>query len=157
MATEQQLERFIQLSQTLNSRLVRPASGEWPDVDLTMGQLRTLVFLAEGPRRMSEIAASLGTSLSSTTSMVERLVGRQLVGRKQDPEDRRVVMCHLTSLGRQDLERFWRLRQSRIRSLAELLTEDEFEQVVSALQVVADALARRESHQRASETAAPST
>ena len=118
MATPRQIERFVELSQLLNSRLVRPGANEWPDVELTMSQLRTLLFLTECPRRMSEIAVALGSSLSSTTSMVERLESKDLVARQQDPDDRRVVMCHLTPLGRRDVEHFWRLRQSRLRTLA---------------------------------------
>ncbi len=142
MTTDEQIERFIRLSQSLHSRLVRPGAEEWPDVELTMGQLRTLVLLAERPRRMSDIAASLGTSLSSTTSMIERLETRELVARMHDPDDRRVVVCRITSMGHDDLERFWRLRQSRIRALAGLLRHDEFEHVIGALQIVSDALAR---------------
>ncbi len=144
MVTEQQIEQFIRISRSLNARLVRPGAEEWPDVELTMSQLRTLVFLADGSRRMSEIAASLGTSLSSTTSMIERLESKQLVTRSQHPDDRRVVMCQLTQLGRENLERFWRFRQSRIRSLAKLLTSDEFDMVTGALKVVADALKRND-------------
>lgn len=144
MATDEQIERFMRLSQSLHSRLVRPGAEEWPDVELTMGQLRTLVLLAERPRRMSEIASSLGTSLSSTTSMIERLESRYLVARMHDLDDRRVVMCQITSLGHDEIERFWRFRQSRIRALANLLERDEFELVIGALQVVSDALARSE-------------
>lgn len=154
MTTDQQIKRFVELTQSLNSRLVRPGVGEWPDVELTMGQLRTLVLLAERPRRMSEIAASVGTSLSSTTSMIERLESKDLVARQQHPSDRRVVICRLTTTGREKLEQFWRLRQSRIRALAGLLTNDEFELVIGALQIVSDALARNDQRQSARESVA---
>lgn len=144
MASEEQIERFIQLSQSLGARLSRPDADEWPDIELTMSQLRTLILLTARPRRMSDIAASLGSSLSSATSMVERLESKGLVEREHDPEDRRVVMCHLTMLGRADVERFWRLRQSRMRAVAGLLTGEELERVLSALQLVADAVTRTE-------------
>jgi DNA-binding MarR family transcriptional regulator len=142
MVTDEQIERFIQLSQALGARLSRPDASEWPDIELTMSQLRALILLINCPRRMSEIAASLGSSLSSATSMVERLESKGLVERRHDPDDRRVVMCHLTPLGRADIEQFWRLRQSRMRSVAHLLTPDEIERVIAALQVVADAISR---------------
>lgn len=140
--TEQQVQQFVQLTQALGRQLGRPGAEEWPDIELTMSQMRTLLFLTEQPRRMSEIAANLGSSLSSATSMIERLESKELVERRHDPNDRRVVMCHLTNLGHRDIERFWRLRQSRIRALAHLLTPDEFEQVISALQVISNALDR---------------
>jgi DNA-binding MarR family transcriptional regulator len=149
MPTNEQIDQFIHLTQSIGSRLGRPGAEEWPDVELTMSQLRTLLFLTEGPRRMSEIAANLGSSVSSATSMVERLESKDLVERRHDPDDRRVVMCHLTRYGKRDVERFWRLRQTRIRVLAHLLTAEELDRVVEAMQLVADALARAEHAQRA--------
>ncbi len=142
MLTEQQIQQFVHLTQSLGKQLGRPGAEDWPDIELTMSQMRTLLFLTEQPRRMSEIAANLGSSLSSATSMVERLETKDLVRREHDPDDRRVVMCHLTELGHRDIERFWRLRQSRIRALAHLLTPDEFEHVIGALEIISNALKR---------------
>jgi len=79
--------RLVALMQLMSSH-VRPAPPEeWSDIELTMTQWRTLALLHRGPRRMSEIAAYLGSSLSSATSMIDRLVNKQLVARMQDPAD----------------------------------------------------------------------
>ncbi len=153
MLTEQQIQHFVHLTQSLGQQLGRPGAEDWPDIELTMSQMRTLLFLTEEPRRMSEIAANLGSSLSSATSMVERLEIKGLVERRHNPDDRRVVMCHLTDLGHGDIERFWRLRQSRIRALVHLLTPGEFEHVIDALQIISNALDRARAQRHLKRTA----
>ncbi len=119
-----------------------PPPEEWPEIELTMLQLRTLVLLSRCPRRMSDIAAHLGTVLSSATSLVERLEAKGLVERVHDPSDRRVVLCRLTSHGEDALDRTWRFRQSRIEDVAGLLTDDELALVVRAMEAVSAAVSR---------------
>jgi len=56
--------------------------------------------LAEGHRlRMSELAGRLLIARSTCTRLVDRLVQRQLVERRHDPADRRLVWVALTSQG----------------------------------------------------------
>ena len=57
---------------------------------------------------MGVISNSLGSALSATTSIVDRLVEKKLVKRGSDPNDRRVVTCELTASGQEASERFWR-------------------------------------------------
>ena len=71
-----------------------------------MLQFRTLVLLSQGPQRMGNIAAHLVSSLSSATSMIDRLVDKSLVEREPDPDDRLVEICQLTSQGLGEIERF---------------------------------------------------
>ena len=74
-------------------------SGDLEFLDLTMSQLRAVLFLEEGPVPMSKLAEALGTSLPSATGIIDRLVERGLVGRREDPEDRRLVICSLSPQG----------------------------------------------------------
>src|SRR5918998_4998879 len=100
-----------EVKQELGERLTRAAdrlsvqtraewAEDWPEIELTMPQLRALGLLGRAPQRMGDLAAYLGISLSSATSLVERLEGKGLVERTHDPVDRRVVHCHLTADGR---------------------------------------------------------
>lgn len=119
----------------------RPSS-EWTDLDLTMPQAKTLFYLADGPRRMSDIAGRLGVEMPSATTMIGRLVGKGLVERMQDPADRRAVVCSLTPAGRDAVEKFWSLRAARTEALAAALTTEELEIVVPAMEIMADAVRR---------------
>ena len=91
---------------------------------------------------MSGIAGRLGVEMPSATTMIGRLVGKGLVERRQDPADRRAVVCSLTPEGRDAVEKFWSLRAARTESLAAALTTEELEIVVPAMEIMADAVRR---------------
>lgn len=119
-------------------------ASAWSGLDLTMPQVKTLFLLAEGPMRMRGIARRLGVEMPSATTMINRLVAKGLVERRQDPGDRRAVVCTVTPAGRNTVEKFWALRAARIESLAAVLSKKELEIVVPALKIMADAGRRAE-------------
>lgn len=135
--------RLIEMMSRSSWELRGEEARDWPEVELTMPQLRTLVFLQRGPQRMSDIAALLGSGLSSATSMIERLESKHLVQRIHDPNDRRVVRCHLSEQGRTELERFWRVQNSKIEAVADLLSLAELTKVVEAMEILVRALERQ--------------
>ena len=146
-ATKQALiERMTQATDRMSVKMRRSAMQEsmqdWSELDLTMPQMRTLGLLAHEPRRMGEVATYLGSSVSSATSLIERLEGKALVERVHNPVDRRVVMCHLTPHGQELMERFWRLQRLKVEGIAALLDEDELLTVVTAVEIMAAAFER---------------
>ena len=69
--------------------------------DLTVEHFRALRLLSEsGGATVGEIAARTGTTPSSTTRLVDRLVERNLVFRRPAPTDRRSVLLSLSDTGR---------------------------------------------------------
>ena len=114
-------------------------ASAWSGLDLTMPQVKTLFLLAEGPMRMRGVAKRLGVEMPSATTMIDRLAAKGLVERRQDPSDRRAVVCSVTPAGRDAVERFWALRAARIEPLASALSKKDLEKVVSALKIMADA------------------
>ena len=135
--------RLVALMQLMSSHVRLAPPEEWSDIELTMTQWRTLALLHRGPRRMSEIAAYLGSSLSSATSMIDRLVNKQLVARLQDPADRRVVYCRLTPLGQEQMDRFWSMGRKKIEQVSNILSRDELKAVVHAMEVLLAAMDRQ--------------
>ncbi len=137
-------ERLFAVMERLHLQMrMHAPPEEWPGVELTMPQCRTLWLLGHGPQRMSEIATCLGTSLPSATSMIDRLVSRGLVARESDPVDRRVVICKLTQAGEQQVERFWRVGRMRAERVAGLLSLEELKTVVNAFEIVLSAFERQ--------------
>ncbi len=67
-------ERFIQAVEELYLCMRSQPPDEWSDLELTTSQARTLLFLHRTPQRMTDIASFLGITVSSATSMVDRLV-----------------------------------------------------------------------------------
>lgn len=67
---------------------------------VTSPQLRVLVTIAtRGPQNLGEIAAELGVHASNATRTCEKLVHAGLIGRDEDPTDRRFIRLTLTPQG----------------------------------------------------------
>lgn len=88
--------------------------------DLTMGKLSSEIYLAE----------------SAATRLVNRLVNLNLVKRRGDDKDRRVVRVTLTSYGRQLSRLVFERRSFRFNNLAQHLDADEREKLIFSLQSV---------------------
>jgi long-chain acyl-CoA synthetase len=68
-------------------------------VDLTLPQYRVLGILAEGAAAASGLADRLAVRRPSITALIDGLVGRGLVDRRQEDTDRRRVALRLTDEG----------------------------------------------------------
>jgi DNA-binding MarR family transcriptional regulator len=136
------VERLIENMERMQVRMRSRPPAAWSGVELTMPQAKTLFLLGRGPRRMGDISTYLGRGMPSATSMIDRLLAKGLVERVEDASDRRVVACQLTAAGTEAVERFWRLGRLRLQSLADVLTLEELEIVVPAIEILSDAVGR---------------
>ena len=143
MQSEQRPEleaRFFKVAEQLNRQIHSGHMDEWEGLDMTIPQIRTLVLLERmGPVRMTDIAIYIGRALSATTTVVDRLVEKDLVARVSDTNDRRLVMCELTNTGQTVLERFWRIGRDRLQMVADLMDDEELAKAVEGMELVSDA------------------
>lgn len=130
------------LMETISAQLHRQLPEDWPEVELTMLQLRVLMVLSRGPRRMSDISADVGTSLQAMTNLIARLVDKGLVERMQAEDDRRVVLCHLTPLGKREVDRFWRINRTYLEEIANYFTDEQLTMIIEAMSAIAAAMAK---------------
>lgn len=99
---------------------------EWLTSDLTVAQLRVLLVLyTEGPSRMTSIASSIGIAVSTATGILDNLVRKELVTRRDDPEDRRLVICTLSPQGQEAINRLWTMSQFQIEKLLQGLSMEQ--------------------------------
>ena len=136
------VKKLINNMERVQSHLRSGQVSAWSGLNLTMPQVKTLFLLAEEPMRMRGIAGRLGVEMPSATTMIDRLVVKGLVERRQDPGDRRAVVCSVTPAGRDAVEKFWSLRAARIESLADNLSDEDLEIVVPAMKIMANAVCR---------------
>ena len=136
------VKKLINHMERVQSHLRSGQVSAWSGLNLTMPQVKTLFLLAEEPMRMRGIAGRLGVEMPSATTMIDRLVVKGLVERRQDPGDRRAVVCSVTPVGRDAIEKFWSLRAARIESLADNLSDEDLEIVVPAMKIIANAVCR---------------
>ena len=117
----------------------RDFPAELQTLDLTMAQLKAIWFLQQGPAHMSRIASALGVALPSATSTVDRLVQRDLVQRREDPADRRLVVCSLTEKGLGLAGAFEEFQRTTFTQLLASLTDSELATVLEAVTLLQDA------------------
>ena len=128
------VEEMGDLVQRMYAQCRSESTEGWTELELTMPQLHTMALLSQGPQRMGVIAWRLNSSQSAATSMIDRLVDKDLVVRVPDKDDRRVVACQLTGTGREEMERLWRINRMRIAKMADYLTIEELRRVVEAME-----------------------
>ena len=114
----------------------------WTALDLSIGQLRTLMLLsADGDTTISDIAARLDVGKPASSILVERLVQLGLARRTEDANDRRRTLVTLTQSGE---ELITRLRQGNLDRFAlwieELAPDDlaALRQGMQALRLIAE-------------------
>jgi DNA-binding MarR family transcriptional regulator len=73
--------------------------------ELTRSMAGVLSSVADGPRRITELADLEGLAQPTVTVLVARMEERGLVARESDPDDRRVVLVAITESGRRALQR----------------------------------------------------
>ncbi|PSL04541.1 DNA-binding MarR family transcriptional regulator [Haloactinopolyspora alba] len=80
-----------------------------PDFDLTVAEFQILVALRRSPPphrlKPNELSSSLLMSSGGTSNVTNELVGRRLVEREDDPDDRRSSWVRLTEEGARLAER----------------------------------------------------
>ncbi len=115
-----QLERFVELlstyaSEVLTSRLLDEATGG----ELTPAQYEAIVFLhRHGGCSAKALSEGLQISIPSSTRLVDRLVRKKLVDRRESGADRRLVQLTVTPAGGAALQA---VRQARVRRLQQAL------------------------------------
>jgi DNA-binding MarR family transcriptional regulator len=88
---------MTQIKCAMSERLLR--------LGISMAQLNILYTLRRsGEMPMSRLADVLNVSLSSATGLIDRLEERGYIERTRVPEDRRIVMVHLTPTGIQMID-----------------------------------------------------
>ena len=126
-----------------HERITALHAPEVADLNLTLAQLKAIYLVAAaGSIRMGALAVQLGTALSTTSGVVDRLVQLGLLERLEDPSDRRQVLVRATAAALQQLESMSELGRGRIRELVlRLSTPADIDIVKQALNLLADAAA----------------
>jgi DNA-binding MarR family transcriptional regulator len=96
----------------------------------------------EGLLSVNELTRRLGTSVSKTTRILDRLEEKELVWRDRSEDDRRVVRVHLSEGGRAMAEQADHAIAQRLSSLLQPLMPDEREDLLELLERILHAALR---------------
>ena len=100
------------------------------DYSITLQQLRAFAFiLAHGQTPISKVASALGIRPNVATGIVQRLVDRELIERREDPDDRRVRLLTITDRGLALLDELAGIVLAKGRELLSRLSDEQLHQL----------------------------
>ena len=121
----------------LAMRAIRAEMRSRRALGLSVPQFRTLAFLNRNEgASLSDLAEYIGLTLPSMSKMVDGLVVRQLVTRRDSSVDRRYVTLALTPLGKSTWEAARQGTQARLAEMLATLPPEERNTVVLAMQAL---------------------
>lgn len=142
------LELFPKIMRHLEAQEAREVTG----LDVTPVQVHALLALnAKNNLTMGELSSELGMAESAATRLVDRLAKTNLIRRRGDPRDRRLVRISLSSYGQQLAQLVMERRTRTFGRLAEHLTPAEQESLVLSMQALLRSWAEIEAEARARE------
>jgi DNA-binding MarR family transcriptional regulator len=100
-------------------------------------------LLAQGERRLGELATQRGVCQSVVSRQVGELEARGLVVRRPDPADRRAGLVFLTPAGRASLETAARTRHRWLHDALARHPDEDLQAAVRVVRALADELDRR--------------
>ncbi len=94
--------------------------------EVTLAQYRTLVVLAQqGPQNLVNLAGEIGVTPATATRMCDRLVGKKLITREPQDQDRRHIRLVLTTKGRHLVDAVTERRRREVSTLVGLVSSQD--------------------------------
>jgi DNA-binding MarR family transcriptional regulator len=138
-----QLQRILDCTSLLFRSLHSGQDQAWLTVELTMPQLKALMYVTENNGAThGQIARTLGVTLSTITGIVDRLVDHGLVTRREDPDDRRITRVLPTQTGARLVNMLLRYRNEQMTALLSQLSPDQLTTVETAFRYLLSASGR---------------
>jgi DNA-binding MarR family transcriptional regulator len=114
------------------------------DFDYSFPQMATLLLLdEEGEQTIKGVAELLGRSFSATSRLLDQLVVRGLINRREDERDRRVKRVSITAQGRSFIETIEQRRADAQIAVMEYLSPEERAEVVRGMVLLVEATRRK--------------
>jgi len=107
-------------------------------LDLTLTQVKALSALSGRELTVKELAERLGLSLPGASRAVDALVARELLHRREDPDDRRQKRLRCTESGHDALRRLDEARLAGIAAFAAALPAAQCKRLSAALRPILD-------------------
>ena len=137
----QRIHRILTCSEAIVHGFNPSRDRAWLRVDLTMPQLKTLIYVTKNQAATSgQIAASLGVGLSTITGIVDRLAEQNLVTRREDPRDRRITRVLPTPAACELVNELIEYRNEVVTAILSQLEPDRLQVVETAFQYLLDAV-----------------
>ena len=115
--------------------LARVVESALAETAVSLPQYRLLSYLSTDTAAASHVADALAASRPSVTALVDGLVAKRLVSRREDATDRRRVAICLTPRGLRQLEQADAAVSERLQELSTLVSELEAKEAMHGLEL----------------------
>lgn len=120
------IDNILHLQEKINSLVLTYKADNWMRLDLTIDQLKSLIFIQnQGKISFNELARALGITRSNITGIADRLEQNGLVARRRNTSDRRIQYLVLTDKGRELLSTIRQKVRGEERRVLEALNGEE--------------------------------
>ena len=100
------------------------------DYDLTLQQIRVFAYVfGHGGTSITRVAEALGIKPNVATGIIQRLVDRGLIERREDPDDRRVRLLTVTVRGSALIDDLASIILAKMRGSLERLSDEQLRQL----------------------------
>jgi MarR family transcriptional regulator, organic hydroperoxide resistance regulator len=123
---EKLISRGIELFKMMGQNRMHYQFEPWRELDVPLAQLKSLFLIhIKGSVNVRDLALDLGVTPGNVTSIVDRLVGQELVKRSEGLEDRRIVLLQLTEKGRETINKIHETGENHIRRFLERMSAED--------------------------------
>jgi len=141
MDKKENIESIIGLINDLMLSTKAHEPHPWLHLELTREQLRVMFLLSfKGRSSPGEVAASFGVPRANVTSIIDRLVGKGLISRQENPDDRRSCILSLTEEGKSQVERLREIGAAKIKGVLERMPDSALISLKMGLEALIKAL-----------------
>ena len=111
------------------------------DLNLSHAQINILEIINSNQGIIQkEIASIINIKASSMTELVSKLKNKDLIYRKKDDTDLRIIRLFITDKGKEELKNITKIRDENEKSIFKSLNEDEKENLYSLLKKINESL-----------------
>ena len=143
MGKKENVNRILGLLQKMlhSHHVHRHNIQPWLKLELTKEQLRVIFLLSfKGKASPGEVADAFGVPRANVTSVIDKLVGKGLISRQENPDDRRSQILTLTEEGRKKVEELLEMQVTVFRRILERMDEGELDSLRFGLEGLVTAL-----------------
>ncbi len=141
MVKKELIDELIELQRRIDRDRRHDELDAWLRLNLGIGQLKSLFFISNrGSTSLGKLAAALKVTPTNTTGIVDRLLERKLITRKESPDDRRVLVLRTTTRGEALVNELRQKRKERMTEIFSRLTDEQAEIVAQALKFMIEAM-----------------
>jgi DNA-binding MarR family transcriptional regulator len=141
MVKKDLIGKLIELQRRIDRDRRQDELDAWLRLNLGIGQLKSLFFISNrGSTSLGKLAAALKVTPTNTTGIVDRLLERKLITRKESPDDRRVLVLRTTPRGEALVNELRQKRKERMTEIFSRLTDEQAEIVAQALKFMVEAI-----------------